>query len=263
MPLIHSKRPAAFKKNIETEMRAGKPQKQAVAIAYSEKRDAERHKYSGGGYCYACGGAICKYAEGGGVNEPYKESGDEEYADSRGATHSDQAHGRHDKGGMSKAGERLRAGKEDEAYADHYETLSELRSMRKPKLYAEGGKVDYLGLGKAAGGLTGVHGQSVRHDSKPGQSRAGDHARAGLLEDARGIHGAKLEEMRGAPRPTSGKGGFAEGGGVEPDSDLDIELSDGLGRELMDAMDRRDYKSIMSCIEAAVAHCMNKGEEDV
>lgn len=30
----------AFEHNIKTEIRAGKPQKQAVAIAYSEKREA-------------------------------------------------------------------------------------------------------------------------------------------------------------------------------------------------------------------------------
>ena len=41
MPLIKSKKPEAFKKNIKTEMKAGKPQDQAVAIAYQMKRDAE------------------------------------------------------------------------------------------------------------------------------------------------------------------------------------------------------------------------------
>jgi len=40
MPLIKSKSPEAFKKNIKTEIKAGKPVKQAVAIAYSEKREA-------------------------------------------------------------------------------------------------------------------------------------------------------------------------------------------------------------------------------
>ena len=42
MPLITGKSPASFSKNVETEMEAGKPQKQAVAIAYSKKREAER-----------------------------------------------------------------------------------------------------------------------------------------------------------------------------------------------------------------------------
>jgi len=44
MPLIKSMSPKAFKKNIATEVKAGKPVKQAVAIAYSEKREAEKSK---------------------------------------------------------------------------------------------------------------------------------------------------------------------------------------------------------------------------
>jgi len=44
MPLIKSKSPKAFKENIKTEVKAGKPIKQAVAIAYSEKREAEKAK---------------------------------------------------------------------------------------------------------------------------------------------------------------------------------------------------------------------------
>jgi hypothetical protein len=42
MPLKKSTSPKAFKSNIKAEIRAGKPQKQAVAIAYSEKRQAAR-----------------------------------------------------------------------------------------------------------------------------------------------------------------------------------------------------------------------------
>jgi len=41
MPLITGKGPKSFSKNVETEIAAGKPQKQAVAIAYSKKREAE------------------------------------------------------------------------------------------------------------------------------------------------------------------------------------------------------------------------------
>jgi hypothetical protein len=41
MPLKKSKSDKAFKSNIKTEMQSGKPQKQAVAIAYSIKRDAD------------------------------------------------------------------------------------------------------------------------------------------------------------------------------------------------------------------------------
>lgn len=44
MPLKKSKSKQAFKENIKAEMKAGKPQKQAVAIAYSVKRKAGRKK---------------------------------------------------------------------------------------------------------------------------------------------------------------------------------------------------------------------------
>lgn len=42
MPLIKSKSPKAFKANIKAEIKAGKPQKQAVAIAYAVKRKANK-----------------------------------------------------------------------------------------------------------------------------------------------------------------------------------------------------------------------------
>lgn len=38
MPLKSGKSKKAFESNIKTEMRAGKPKKQAVAIAYSKKK---------------------------------------------------------------------------------------------------------------------------------------------------------------------------------------------------------------------------------
>ena len=44
MPLVKSKSKEALKKNVKTEMKAGKPIKQAVAIAYSEKREAGKKK---------------------------------------------------------------------------------------------------------------------------------------------------------------------------------------------------------------------------
>lgn len=44
MPLVKSKSKEAFSKNVKAEMKAGKPQKQAVAIAYSVKREAQRKK---------------------------------------------------------------------------------------------------------------------------------------------------------------------------------------------------------------------------
>jgi hypothetical protein len=44
MPLIKSMTPKALKANIKAEIKAGKPAKQAVAIGYAVKRDAEKDK---------------------------------------------------------------------------------------------------------------------------------------------------------------------------------------------------------------------------
>ena len=44
MPLVKSASKSAFRKNIKAEIKAGKPPKQAVAIAYSVKRRAESKK---------------------------------------------------------------------------------------------------------------------------------------------------------------------------------------------------------------------------
>lgn len=42
MPLKHSKTEKAFVENIKTEIKHGKPPKQAVAIAYSVQKEAAR-----------------------------------------------------------------------------------------------------------------------------------------------------------------------------------------------------------------------------
>ena len=44
MPLTKSPTKRAFEKNIKAEVKAGKPVKQAVAIAYSVKREAAKPK---------------------------------------------------------------------------------------------------------------------------------------------------------------------------------------------------------------------------
>ena len=43
MPLKKSASPKAFKANIKTEVKAGKPVKQAVAIAYAEARSSKEN----------------------------------------------------------------------------------------------------------------------------------------------------------------------------------------------------------------------------
>ena len=59
MPLIKGKSDKSFSKNVSAEMDAGKPQKQALAIAYSVKRKAQG-KAGGGPICKACGGSMAK-----------------------------------------------------------------------------------------------------------------------------------------------------------------------------------------------------------
>lgn len=44
MPLVKSASKDAFRKNVRAEIKAGKPPKQAVAIAYSVKRQAQKPK---------------------------------------------------------------------------------------------------------------------------------------------------------------------------------------------------------------------------
>lgn len=47
MPLAQGKSRAAISKNIKTEMKAGRPQKQAIAIAFSEARKGEKRSNLG------------------------------------------------------------------------------------------------------------------------------------------------------------------------------------------------------------------------
>jgi hypothetical protein len=48
---------------------------------------------------------------------------------------------------------------------------------------------------------------------------------------------------------------LAEGGEA---MDEDSEIHGMLGEELMDALERKDKKAIMECIQACVMNCMNK-----
>lgn len=71
MPLIQGKSKEAFSKNVSTEMHAGKPQNQSVAIAYSEKAKAEHRKHLAmGGKVSGCSYCMGGYDEGGTVSNP-------------------------------------------------------------------------------------------------------------------------------------------------------------------------------------------------
>lgn len=126
MPLMKGKSEKAFKHNLETEMEHGKPQKQALAIAYAVKR---RKKMAMGGY-----------AEGG-------ETGHEK--------------GVHKSINPTKTGEEgagtSAAGQEVKYFSKHYpkssresamqlhkKVLGEIMSMPKPDLMAEGGETEEM-----------------------------------------------------------------------------------------------------------------------
>lgn len=332
MPLIHSKTPKAFKKNIEMEMAHGKSQKQAVAIAY---KMAGEHKASGGcvgPHCMGCSSANCM-SEGGEVDN-FKPR--ETLNKSHPEKHQQGIHesSRFGSKGVSMAGEDERAGLDSKE--DHKRVLGELKAMPKPKLYAEGGSVD--SWTKREDNEKGIH-----KDFYPrgGISRAGMHVRASQEEGnshkqddqsaAKRSHKRILSEMKGMPKPNlMAKGGrveddeirgsldknyyvkgvhkpfvgndrsqlgeatrgnwsfgspennkkkalsehnkissemqkipkpnlMAEGGAVEDgELEMDSELHHAIGGELMDALERKDKKGIMSALEAAVMSCMNK-----
>lgn len=176
MPLVKGKSKKAFEHNIKAEMDAGKPQKQALAIAYATKRKAE-HKAMGG---YAGGGDTAEETLGTKIGypgfpkpkpspQPMAHGGEMRSKRERAmeAFHSGivrkMAEGGMTESGYEKGinrGRRLEKGvsyagahqrgqvyaepqskEESEGYAkeQHKKTLSEMASMPKPKLMAQGG----------------------------------------------------------------------------------------------------------------------------
>lgn len=73
MPLIKGKSEKAFKQNIRTEVKAGKPVKQAVAIAYDVQRRAQGKK-EGGNVSLAVGrGEKLPVSKGAGLTQKGRE----------------------------------------------------------------------------------------------------------------------------------------------------------------------------------------------
>lgn len=78
MPLMPGKSRKAFGHNVATEMEHGKPQKQAVAIAYHE---AGEKKMAKGGMCMSCGGEMPCRSHGGEMSEMDDSAMDDELND--------------------------------------------------------------------------------------------------------------------------------------------------------------------------------------
>lgn len=130
MPLIHGKSDRAFSQNVRTEMEAGKPQKQSLAIAYRLKRKAEHQKMAEGGPVEGGVHADVSSKEwGGGARRGTSLAGEHV----RGATMAKE-----------KGWDKAAASRTESAKNIHRENLNELRSAKKPNLYADGGIVDRI-----------------------------------------------------------------------------------------------------------------------
>lgn len=257
MPLIHSKKPRAFSENIRREIHAGKPQKQAVAIAYSVKREAEKrdHKAYGGcigAECTGCSDPAC-YAGGGEIKGVH--SGETE----QGASKKEM--------GMSNAGVFARHAKDpgsvgekskELAVKEHHKVLGEMKLMPKPKLYASGGEVK--GINKPSAQGKGISEAGAKLN--PAFSIGG---KKWDTENAKDEHRKTLSEMKSMKKPNL----YAQGGEVHntpehPDAEQDKELIDDelhnhMGEELMAAFDSKDKKRMMESIEAIVMSALSKG----
>jgi hypothetical protein len=133
MPLIQGKSEKSFSKNVATEMDAGKPQDQSLAIAYAVKRRAMKRKEAMGGEAemMAKGGDVAKRNEHeSGVHQPYGHAGESISGVARRRSVADP--------------ERYGSVKDAESRIKdiHKEKLDELKEMAPVPMMAEGGEID-------------------------------------------------------------------------------------------------------------------------
>lgn len=119
------------------------------------------------------------------------------------------------------------------AKREHHKVLGEMRSMKKPKLYAEGGEVDdYL------------------------SKRIADNKKALDLSDS----SSSPEGKQIALNADADSKSYAEGGEIaDGEPEMEEELKHAMGGELMDALERKDRHGIMSALEAIVLSCRGRG----
>lgn len=159
MPLIHSKKPSAFKHNVREMMHAGHPQNQSLAAAYSVQRKAQHHKMGHGGsvedcpHCMAEGGSIEEKRAARAQNHPVSISGGPGREESRHGQVSPNAlqrgvssswsEGKSSGHHMDTAGKYGSENNTSYRKSEAKENLSDLKSQN-PKLkgLAEGGEVE-------------------------------------------------------------------------------------------------------------------------
>lgn len=253
MPLSQGKSKAAFSKNVKTEMEHGKPQKQAVAIAYAVKR-RRKHEAHGGEMATLDNCENCM-AKGGSVDpeSPWSEEAQEKRKGQsiqgalvRSANATDNPHHKE----VRNAG----------AYREAALTLSDLKKNPGPTTgksgFAEGGAVDSEYWRKRKGLETGINQPAYGIDSlySQGTSMAGHQLAMHKPYAASAEHKKTLEEMKSTPGPTTGKSGFAEGGEVDEDA-TDTELSHMAAQEAMDAFHAKDAKAFHEALKAIIMSC--------
>lgn len=222
MPLMHGSSKKAFSHNVKTEMDHGKPQKQAVAIAYNQ---AGEKKHAGGGkVCMACGGQVCKYDGGGPVDSS---QGSAPGSLNVNASDSSDFNKKFKSGsGFAKGGM--------------------IGRPKDPSKYDQGGSVqaspspspspdsDYLAKAKAIS-------KGFNDATAMGSASASENKYMG--------------GMLGDPEDPSM---MAEGGEVDDHNEDEEMLLDHCAREAMDAIDRKDHKAFHSSLQYMMAHALSK-----
>jgi hypothetical protein len=113
--------------------------------------------------------------------------------------------------------------------------------------------------------MTGVHWAPDKN--KPGISNMGSSIRVGENWSPKDTVKMRTNESKKINPKLQGlaEGGEVKDGMEDMDMDYENEAHEAIGKELMDALHKKDHKAIMGCIEAAVLNCMNKkheGEDD-
>lgn len=230
MPLKHGSSKATFSSNVRAEMHAGKPQKQAVAIAYKEAGEKPMKHAYGGRSCMACGGVVCKLGY-----DHLRDQVEKERLGGDGIEKGMEGHGlgRMAMGGAVKADD---AGKAFDPAND----MGIKKGMMKPLgRYADGG-----GVGddpKAESGLSGLSKGMDQPSSLTTALSKGYHA---LVGDKSAYGG---EEKK------------AEGGEVGDDE----MMKDTAAQEMMEAMRAGNKQALKDAFMAMLHECMEsmEGEE--
>jgi hypothetical protein len=231
MPLESGKSKKAFSHNVRVEMHAGKPQKQALAIAYKEAGEKPmKHNYKGMP-CMACGGVVC--------NLNYGHLRDQVEKERKGGDGIGKGMEGHGLGRMAKGGvvEQDDAGM---AYGPDNDSAIVRGAMKPLGRYAEGGSVPAEPSSAAS--------PSPISKDKWKMFQSGFKKALGEPEEAQAAE-PKKEAMGGM---------YVEGGDVEKEMGDDDMLMEQCAHECMEAMKKGDKMAFKDAMMAMVHEIMEK-----